>query len=412
MKVLWFSVTPARYEKNSQEHNGGGWISALERCITMHNEVELGIAFLGSSFKKEERNKVTYYSLFINRNFIEKIIDRCTYKYIDELIIKEALKVINDFKPDLIHIWGTEWCYGLLKNYTKIPIVIHMQGCWPVYHNAMLPPGVSFVSEMLRRWYTPKGILGYWLNNRLSKERAIREEKILRINENYMGRTHWDKAIVKLYSPNSKYYLCNECLRDEFIENKKFLSSNNVIKKIVTVGGGHFLKGYDVIFKTASIIKKESNINFEWILLGPSSKDLKQIEYITKIKYNDINIIPLGRCEEDRVINELLSSNIYIHASYADNSPNAICEAQYLGLPVISTNVGGIPSLFSKDYPMEFLVPTNDPYYLASKIIMCLEDDVLLEKLGKLNYELARERHDDYNIYTSITSIYRTLIKS
>ncbi len=24
MKVLWFSVTPARYEKNSQEHNGGG----------------------------------------------------------------------------------------------------------------------------------------------------------------------------------------------------------------------------------------------------------------------------------------------------------------------------------------------------------------------------------------------------
>ncbi len=378
----------------------------------MHNEVELGIAFLGSSFKKEKRNKVTYYSLFINRNFIEKIIDRCTYKYIDELIIKEALKVINDFKPDLIHIWGTEWCYGLLKNYTKIPIVIHMQGCWPVYHNAMLPPGVSFVSEMLRRWYTPKGILGYWLNNRLSKERAIREEKILRINENYMGRTHWDKAIVKLYSPNSKYYLCNECLRDEFIENKKLLSSNNVIKKIVTVGGGHFLKGYDVIFKTANIIKKESNINFEWILLGPSSKDLKQIEYITKIKYNDINIIPLGRCEEDRVINELLSSNIYIHASYADNSPNAICEAQYLGLPVISTNVGGIPSLFSKDYPMEFLVPTNDPYYLASKIIMCLEDDVLLEKLGKLNYELARERHDDYNIYTSITSIYRTLIKS
>jgi len=53
----------------------------------------------------------------------------------------------------------------------------------------------------------------------------------------------------------------------------------------------------------------------------------------------------LGSLEVNEMVEAMKISRFMVHPSYIDNSPNSICEAQILGLPVVATNVGGVESL-------------------------------------------------------------------
>ena len=52
----------------------------------------------------------------------------------------------------------------------------------------------------------------------------------------------------------------------------------------------------------------------------------------------------------------LLDSHLYVYPSLMDNSPNALCEAQLLGVPCIATYVGGIPKM-EKDIEKVLQIP-------------------------------------------------------
>lgn len=415
MRVLWFSITSALYGSQHNQFNGGGWIESLQRSVMAHGEIDLGIVFISSEKNAPVKNdgNVTYYPIYIHRSTIDKLRDLYTNKYFDTVALEKYLQVINDFKPDLIQVFGSEWNFGLIKPYVDVPVVIHMQGFWPQYRNSSFPPGFSKLDYVLSRWYKPTSPLNRLLDDMKSKDRANREEKILEMNENYFGRTEWDKAITKLYNPNSKYYFCSEALRDAFvIEKRKWSLQKESTVTFVTTGAGTPLKGLDLVLKTAKVLKKYAPFNFQWKLCGPTAFDMKRFEQKAKIKSSDVNVIPLGICDSQKVKDLLLSSLIYIHTAYIDNSPNAVCEAQYIGLPIIATNVGGVASLFADDYPSNALVPTNDPYYLASRIIDLYCNEEKLKKMSASNYKIARERHNDEQIYASLMSAYKQILNN
>ena len=415
MRLLWFSVTPSLYNSERNAHNGGGWIESLERIVTAHNDIELGIAFITNdkNAKYVERHGVKYYPIFISRNIWERFKDMFHISEYDNMAVKKYIEVVENFNPQLIQVFGSEWNFGLIKEFIKVPIIIHIQGFWPEYRNSTFPPGVSKLGYVFERWYKPQSIIHRYLLERLSKERAIREEKILRINKFYFGRTRWDKAIVYLYSPNSKYFFCSEALRlSIYSESKKWNLTGQKTFNLITVGGGHVLKGYDLVLRTAKLMSEYSAFNFRWILCGPTKKDLEVFEKRTGIKHEKVNVLPLGKCSANQIKENLLKSSVYVHTSYIDNSPNSVCEAQYLGLPVIATNVGGTISLFEKDYPIDMLIPTNDPYYLASKLIELYSNYKLQEKMSELNFRIARFRHREDNIYTALFNAYKTILKT
>lgn len=412
-RILWFSITPSLYN-SMKDHVYQGWIESLERICTSYNDFDLGIAFISpdKGAIKQIRSNVTYYPIYIRKNLRQRITSLYTYKYEDQSTINECLRVIKDYKPDLIQIFGSEWCFGLLREYTDIPIIIHMQGFWPEYRNSIYPPGFSKLNDFLLKWYKPTSIIRKIFLDKKSKERVLREERILRENNFYMGRTKWDKAITSFYNDNSVYFFCSEALRPAFAnEIRRWQCNHSDVPTFITVGGGHTLKGFDLILKTALLLKQNVNLNFKWLLCGPGHNEMKLFERMTNIKYKDVNVVPLGSCTAEVVKERMLESVLYIHPSYIDNSPNAVCEAQYLGLPIIATNVGGTSSLFSSDYPLEMLVSPNDPYYLASKIKLALKNDSLLRRMSESNYKIAKERHSDEHIYESLIYAYRHVLK-
>ncbi|WP_066067300.1 glycosyltransferase family 4 protein [Neobacillus soli] len=78
----------------------------------------------------------------------------------------------------------------------------------------------------------------------------------------------------------------------------------------------------------------------------------------------------------------LLHSNVFILPSDTEGMPLSIIEAMALGLPCISTNVGGVPELI-EDGKTGFLIGPGSAAELVEKLIILLEQPVLCEWMGQ-----------------------------
>jgi glycosyltransferase involved in cell wall biosynthesis len=158
--------------------------------------------------------------------------------------------------------------------------------------------------------------------------------------------------------------------------------------------------------KTADLLKRLKLVHFEWKVYG-----IHRVKFWEKklgIKLEHVNVKMMGIGSPEKLIEELLESDIFVHPSYIDNSPNSICEAQLLGMPVISTNVGGIPSLITEG-ETGMLVPSNGTHMLAHAIQYLSKNPKLCRKLGKNAREVAVKRHDTQAILEQNLQIYRSL---
>ena len=74
IKVLWFSPTPSMYGKNTVYHNGGGWVSSLQKILVTSDQIELGIAFeQDDECFKIIKEGVVYYPINSNKIFMQKL---------------------------------------------------------------------------------------------------------------------------------------------------------------------------------------------------------------------------------------------------------------------------------------------------------------------------------------------------
>jgi glycosyltransferase involved in cell wall biosynthesis len=80
-----------------------------------------------------------------------------------------------------------------------------------------------------------------------------------------------------------------------------------------------------------------------------------------------------GRVEHDEITRHYSASDIYLNASKIDNQPLSILEAFACGLPVVTTDAGGIPDIVT-DENTGLLVPVGDHKALAARALKLLED--------------------------------------
>ena len=407
MRILWFSVTPSLFNPHSNGHNGGGWIASLEQIVRGNKNIELGVAFnfLDNGFKYEN-DGVSYYPIKTEkRSFFGKLFGKSnngnrTAKY---------LQIIEDFKPDLIQIFGSENEFGGICRYTEIPVVIHMQGCIPPYHNALRPIGMKKSDFLFKKGLSLSYRIIGLRSEKAFRKRAEMEIETIQSCKYFMGRTEWDKSLIDLFNPNATYFHCEEALRDSFINcNKRWEYSDEKKKTIISVISRPWYKGCDLILKTAALLKRFTDIDFEWKVYG--IPEMKFFESVYGIKAKDVNVHPMGTASKEELVDALCSSSCYVHTSYIDNSPNSICEAQIMGIPVLATNVGGISSIVNGGVD-GLLFPANAPYTAASLIKRITAEKELSATLSSNAIKRATERHNPAKIGHRLVEIYETIIK-
>ena len=408
MKVLWFEISePGRYKEKDAIVNG--WQDSLELIIRNNTDISLSIAFIGKGVHKNI-DGVDYYPINPNMGFWDKLVDKITWTRLEKKIIPIALNLISKVEPDIIHVFGSEFCWGHIASFTKVPVVIHMQGSIPSYINAKYPPGYSTKDYLLFNLFKPLTFCRIIFERYKDRTWVNQELNNFKYVNYYMGRTHWDYSLVKLFKPSADYYYCSEALRPQIYHtSEKWMYRERKTIQLITVGCGTFWKGLDTIVKTASILKCYG-FNFEWNVAGKMYLSAF-VESKEQLSFHENNVKVLGFVEPDSLKDLLLHSDLYVHTAYIDNSPNAICEAQYLGVPIISTNVGGISSLVENNVD-GILVPANDPYLMAYEIISMIKDRERLEKYSEASYKKARIRHDIDNISKDLLNCYNSVLKN
>ena len=101
------------------------------------------------------------------------------------------------------------------------------------------------------------------------------------------------------------------------------------------------------------------------------------VKYCTNLDWNDAM----------KIVKE---SKILIVPSRTESIPQVIKEAFFLEVPVIATNVGGIPELIS-DGNTGLLVSPENPQEMANTINTLLDDDETQQKLSKNAFDFINK---------------------
>jgi glycosyltransferase involved in cell wall biosynthesis len=116
-------------------------------------------------------------------------------------------------------------------------------------------------------------------------------------------------------------------------------------------------------------------------MVGPR-KDDSFDDCVAYAKAKNLNIDFTGKLSKTAWIALGESHDIFISTTDFDNTPISVIEAMALGLPVISTDVGGMPFLIENNVD-GLLTPAKDVIQFAKRVVSLIEDPSLVQKVSK-----------------------------
>jgi glycosyltransferase involved in cell wall biosynthesis len=110
---------------------------------------------------------------------------------------------------------------------------------------------------------------------------------------------------------------------------------------------------------------------------GPERGRLVALAQVLEI---ESAVVFTGRVDNEQIAALYQSADVMVNPSLADNMPNSVLEALASGVPVVSTEVGGVPYLVQHE-KTALLVPVSDVDAMAKAVIRVLETPELAARL-------------------------------
>lgn len=384
---------------------GGGWTAALINKMMKETDFNFAYAAFGdvNDLQHIQRERIDYFVIPNKLNAAgchpEKGLDVCR-------------TLVESWKPDIIHVHGTEGLFGLLsaRCMVKYPLVISLQGLLGPCSEWYRFFGNQSLCDIMRmhRWDELITMRGLWKGYRQINKNAKREKEIITGNSFFMGRTSWDKAYIQMLNPKAKYYYEGRILRDAFW-NKHWDVNKIKRHRIIFTNAKHPRKGTEILLEAAKRLKSEYP-DIEIAIAGGIPERSGYGMFLRK-RFNECSatVNELGALKAEQMTDELLTSHVFVSPSYIDNSPNAVAEAQLVGMPLISTYTGGLPSLIAEGRTGLFF-PTGDAAMLAAKLKEIFTNDDLAVRLGNKAREIAIKRHNPDCIVQGLIETYKNIL--
>ena len=371
MRVLWITniIFPAPCkELGLPSPVYGGWmLSSLEAIRKLHPEVEFAVAtvYRAKEMKTIYADGVTYYLLPAR-------IDNTRY---DKSLEAYWMKVNETFRPDVVHIHGTEYAHGLafIRACGADNICVSIQGLVSVYYRYYYA-GIS--SWDILKNITVRDVIRWdtiFQQKRKFENRGELEKEYLKTVPHIIGRTSWDKAHLWAINPDAEYHFCNETLRPVFYQRK--WEYDKCDKHTIFLSqAGYPIKGLHKVLEAMPLVLRhfpdarlrvagQSIVDKPFYRMSGYGKYIRLL--INKLGLND-KITFLGTLSEEEMCEQYLRANVFICPSSIENSPNSLGEAQIMGVPHLAASVGGVPDMMKGNE--ECLYRFEEVEMLAEKI--------------------------------------------
>jgi glycosyltransferase involved in cell wall biosynthesis len=174
---------------------------------------------------------------------------------------------------------------------------------------------------------------------------------------------------------------------------------------ILSVGRLYARKGlFTLIESMPQVVKRFSNAKFIISGKGQSSEMQKLNAHAEKLGVKD-NIIFTGYYPDKKLAKLYQAADVFAFSTYYEHHPFAILEALATGLPVVTTNVGGIPETI-EDGKNGFLVEPFHPKQLADRILYLLEHPAEASEMGFEARKTVEERFDWRIVVKKVIKVY------
>jgi glycosyltransferase involved in cell wall biosynthesis len=149
---------------------------------------------------------------------------------------------------------------------------------------------------------------------------------------------------------------------------------------IIMVGRLTWIKGVDYLLAAFARLKAE-NVLFKAKIIGDG-----ELYSFMRFSIEDLGLqdcVELcGRVSPSQVLNELQQADVFVLSSHEEGISNAALEAMSVGLPIVTTNAGGMAEAVT-DGVEGFVVPVRDIPALADRMKRLLQDSALRLRMGQ-----------------------------
>lgn len=162
-------------------------------------------------------------------------------------------------------------------------------------------------------------------------------------------------------------------------------------------------------FTDLEVAKKKSERD-QVVYIGRDSPE-KGIDILKKIESEiDADVVYCTNMEWKQAMGILKSSNVLVLPSRVESIPNVIKEAYYMKVPVVATNVGGIPEIVIHE-KTGILVPPSEPKKLVEAINFLLKNKEYAKKLAESGYEFLMQNFTWDVLLPKYIKFYEDLVK-
>lgn len=424
MKILWLCNVPIKriflmQNIKNDIKGSGGWLEGLSNQLLQNESLHLIYCYLYETTKPElihdKNENFEYYQIPIKRKrTLECSLNIPEYS-------KDFSKIICNTAPDIIHIWGTEfkssWVMTeICKKLNYIDrTIISIQGMVSIYAKHYF----NGIDSKWRHIKTVEEIIHrttMTCDQKTYKERGILEEKAIQNVHNVIGRTDWDQACTKMFNSQIRYFHCNETLRKSFYTDK--WDYCNCQKHSIYISQASYpIKGFHMFLKAMPAIIKDypdtqvyigGNNRYKSNYIKGSGYFL-YLQYLIK-RYNlEKTIHFLGTLSEEQVKYAMLNSNVFVSPSNIENSPNSLGEAMLLGVPCITSDVGGVKNMITHEKE-GFVYPYNEYYMLAHYVKRVFEMGKEAGQIADTARCHALQTHNPEKNQENLLNIYRKIV--
>lgn len=394
LRVLWLAPYPYSYGPTTHPVP---WVIALaQRLAARPADVDLTIVNWDEGLATDEEQYTENGLHFVFLKVPRTRYDILTlYRWRVDIVARWLRRHYRHY--DVIQLHGSELqlpavVAGLSTD--EVPVILSVQG--------LVSECVKYVPEL--SWYKVLWTLaGYY------------ERRYLPGIRHFLCRTHWDSAHVRRLSPGAQVHHNWELLRPEFYQAAELPlpapTDQSEPPRLLFVGGHQVMKGFREALATYARLRPELP-GLQLIVAGyvgtrEWAEETRRAGLLD-LRPDDIQCV--GGLSAAQLVNWSRRCLCLLHPSYIDNSPNSVCEAQMVGLPVVASDVGGVSSLIN-DNETGLLSPLQ-PDALAAQVRRLYYDPALRRRLATAARATARQRHDPATIVQRTLEVYRSLRQS
>ena len=415
MKVLWLCNSPV-IEENIK--TTGSWLRPMAVALSRVDDIELSVLVQSKTVKTTSiiaKNDISQY-------FIPQRKTYCHGQIPSKKSIEDVKNIVNQVRPDLIHIWGTEqmWAYmNTMGCFGNIPTLLEIQGLLYAYvryyygglTNTEILQSVH-LKELIMPWRSLYG------KKYVFYKRGQIEKKSIK-SFDYIGyQSDWVKYHLQYLGSHAKLYNSKIILRDSFYESSWHYHFNGRHPIVYTMCSDAIsYKGIHSLLKSIALVRDKfpdvelriaGNMFVGNRLLDGYSIFLKKL--ISKLSLTS-NVSFLGSLEEHEIVEDLKKADVCVMPSFVETYGVALAEAMIVGLPTIVGYSSGTACLSKHNVDVLFYNPI-DYHMCAAYIEAFLEDVDLAERISrqaKINRNKLNNKTDAVN---NQIDIYKQIIRN